>query len=146
MLLTTAPILAMPDFKKPFIVHVDASDLGVGAVFMQEDVHKLEHLIYYFSRKFNSALRNYSTSEKEALGLISALQQFEFYLTPAQYPIDVFTDHNQTIFFNRAKHRNQRLLRWSLMLQEYTLNIHHIPGKCSVVADTLSRGLIPNVL
>ena len=73
MLLTTAPILAMPDFKKPFIMHVDASDLGVGAVLMQEDVHKLEHPICYLSRKFNSAQRNYSTSEKEALGLISAL-------------------------------------------------------------------------
>ena len=146
MLLTTAPILAMPDFKKPFIIHVGASNLGVGAILMQEDVHKLEHPICYFSRKFNSVQRNYSTSEKEALGLISALQQFRFYLTPAQYPIDVFIDHNLLIFLNRAKHRNQSLLRWSLMLQEYTLNTHHIPGKRNVVADVLSRGLTPDVL
>ena len=89
MLLTTAPVLAMPNFKKPFIIHVDASDLGVGAVLMQEDVHKLEHPICYFSRKFNNAQRNYSTSKKEVLGLIL-------------------------------------LLKWSLELQEYTLNIHHI--------------------
>ena len=141
MLLTTAPVLTMPDFKKPFIIHVDASDVGVGAVLMQEDVHKLEHPICYFSKKFNGAQKNYCTSEKEALGLISALQQFEFYISPAQFPIDVFTDHNPLVFLNRTRNRNQRLLRWSLILQEYTLNIRHIPGKHNVVADALSRGL-----
>ena len=87
MLLTITPVLAMPDFKKPFIIYVDATDLGVGAVLMQEDVHKLEHPICYFSKKFNGPQRNYSTSEKETLGLISALQQFEFYITPALFPI-----------------------------------------------------------
>ena len=54
-ILITAPVLAMPDFKKPFIIHVDASDLGEVAVLMQGDVHKLEHPICYFSKKFNSA-------------------------------------------------------------------------------------------
>ena len=141
MLLTTTPVLAMPDLKKPFIIHVGASDVGVGAVLMQEDVHKLEHLICYFSKKFNGAQKNYCTSEKEALGLISALQQFGFYISPAQFPIDVFTDHTPLVFLNCTRNRNQRLLRWSLILQEYTLNIHHIPGKHNVVADALSRGL-----
>jgi len=137
MLLTTAPVLAMADFKKLFIIHVDASDVGVGAVLMQEDVHKLEHSICYFSKKFNGAQKNYCTSEKEALGLISALEQFEFYISPAQF---VFTYHNPLVFLNRTRTQNQRLLRWSLILQEYTLNIHHIPGKHNVVTDALSRG------
>ena len=79
MLLSMSPVLAMLNFEKPFIIHVDASDLGVGAVVMQENIHKLEHPICYFSKKFNSAQKNYSTSEKEALGLILALQQLEFY-------------------------------------------------------------------
>ena len=70
MLLTTAPVLAIPNFKKPFIMYVDASDLGEGVVLMQEDVHRLEHPICYFLRKFNNAQRSYSSSEKEALGLI----------------------------------------------------------------------------
>jgi len=78
MLLTTTPVLAMPDFKKPFIIHVDASDLGVGAVLMQDDVHKLKHPICYFLKKFNAAQKNYSTSEKETTRLIPALQQFKF--------------------------------------------------------------------
>ena len=109
-----SPVLAMANLEKPFIIHVDASDLGVAAVLMQEDVRKLEHPICYFSKKFNSTQKNYSISEKEALGLILALQQFEFYITPAQYPIDIFTDHNPLVFLSHAKHWNQRLLRWSL--------------------------------
>ena len=124
----------MPDFKKPFIIHVDASDLGEVAV-LKQDVHKLEHPTCYFSKKFNSAQRNYSTS------VILAPKQFEFYITPALFPIDIFTDHNPIVFLNRAKNRNQQLLRWSLMPEEYTLNIHHIPGKQNVMADVLSRGL-----
>ena len=140
-LLTTAPVLAMPDFEKPFLIHVDASDLGLGAVLMQDSVEKLEHPIGYFSQKFNSSQRNYSTSEKEALALILALQHFEFYVMPAKFPIDIYTDHNPLVFLNRVKNNNQRLLRWSLILQEYNLNITHVPGKQNVVADALSRGL-----
>jgi len=50
MLLTTIPVLATPDFKKPFIIHVDTSDVGVGAILIQKDVHKLEHLIFTFQK------------------------------------------------------------------------------------------------
>ena len=140
-LLTSAPVLAMPDFERPFIIHVDASDLGLGAVLMQESIEKLEHPIGYFSQKFNKSQKNYSTSEKEALALILSLQHFEFYIVPAKFPIDIYTDHNPLVFLNRIKNKNQRLLRWSLSLQEYNLNIMHIPGRRNVVADALSRGL-----
>ena len=140
-LLTSAPVLAMPDFDRPFIIHVDASDLGLGAVLMQESVEKLVHPIGYFSQKFSGSQRNYSTSEKEALALILSLQHFEFYVVPAKFPIDIYTDHNSLVFLNRVKNNNQRLLRWSLFLQEHNLNIIHIPGRHNVVADALSQGL-----
>ena len=140
-LLTSAPVLAMPDFKRPFIIHVDASDLGLGAVLMQESIEKLEHPIGYFSQKFNKSQKNYSTSEKEALALILSLQHFEFFIVPAKFPIDIYTDQNPLVFLNRIKNKNQRSLRWSLFLQEYNLNIMHIPGRRNVVADALSRGL-----
>jgi len=123
------------------VLLVDASDIGAGAVLVQEDQQGVEHPIVYFPQKFNSSQRNYCTSEKEALALILALQHFDFYLSAAQHPILVYTDHNPLTFLNKLKDKNQRLLRWSLILQGYDLVIKHILGKDNVLADALSRGL-----
>ena len=105
-LLISAPVLMMPDFKQPFLLAVDASDLGAGAVLLQEDQKGVEHPISYFSHKFNKHQRNYSTCEKETLVLILALQHFDFYLTAAPFPIQVYTDHNPLVFLARMKHKN----------------------------------------
>ena len=140
-LLMSAPVLMTPNFDKPFMLLVDASDIGAGAVLVQEDRQGVEHPIVYFSQKFNSSQRNYCTSEKEALALVLALQHFDFYLSAAQHPIIVYTDHNPLTFLKKLKDKNQRLLRWSLLLQGYDLIIKHIPGKDNVLADALSRGL-----
>ena len=56
-------------------------------------------------------------------------------------PVQVFTDHNPLVFINRMKNNNQRLLRWSLALQEYNLEIKHIKGKENIMADALSRAM-----
>ena len=68
-----------------------------------------------------------------------ALQHYDFYVTAAQFPLVIHTDHNPLVFLNRLKNKNQRLLRWSLTLQGYDLDIRHIPGKDNVTADALSR-------
>ena len=102
-LLVSAPVFATPDFDKPFMLTVDASDVGAGAVLLQEDSNGVDHPIGYFSHKFNPAQRNYSTSEKEALALVYALQHFDFYVNPAQFPIQVYTDHNPLVFLNKVK-------------------------------------------
>ena len=51
----------------------------------------------------------------------------------------IFTDHNQLTFIHKMKNKNQRLLRWSLMLQEHNLDIRHIKGKDDIIPDALSR-------
>ena len=120
-------------------MHVDASDYGAGAVLLQESEQKIDHPISYFSQKFDPHQRNYSTCEKETLALILALRYFDFYLSAARFPIEVLTDHNPLVFLSKMRDRNQRLLRWSLMLQEYNLKVSHIRGVENVIADTLSR-------
>ena len=138
-MLQSAPVLAAPDFRSPFKLAVDASDVAAGAVLLQEDDEGVEHPVCYFSKKFNKSQRNYSTIEKECLALVLALQQFEVYVSSSGLPIVVYSDHNPLVFIQKMKNKNQRLLRWSLMLQEYVLEIRHIKGKDNVIADCLSR-------
>jgi hypothetical protein len=138
-ILMNSPVLSAPDFEKPFKLAVDASDLGVGAVMFQEDTQGIEHPICFFSKKLNKHQKNYSTIEKETLALILALQHFEVYVSSGPFPVEIFTDHNPLTFLSKMKNHNQRLLRWSLFLQEYNLEIRHIRGKENVVADALSR-------
>lgn len=138
-ILKSAPVLSAPEFSLPFKLAVDASDVAAGSVLLQEDKIGVDHPICFFSRKFNKFQRNYSTIEKECLSLILALQHFEVYLTASNHPIVVYSDHNPLVFLQKLKGKNQRLLRWSLLMQEYNLDIRHIKGKDNIIADCLSR-------
>lgn len=138
-LLTNEPVLSAPDFSRPFKLATDASDVGVGAVLIQEDDQGIEHPVSYYSRKFNNSQRNYSTIEKEILAVILALQHFNVYVDSPIEPVVVYSDHNPLVFAHKFKNNNQRLARWSLILQEYNLSIQHIRGKDNVIADALSR-------
>ena len=110
-ILKSAPVLLAPDFDKCFKLAVDASDVGIGAVLLQEDNNGIDHPICYFSKKFNKHQKNYSTIEKECLALILAIQQFKVYLTSSSSRIVVFSDHNPLSFLHKLKNKNQRLLR-----------------------------------
>ena len=137
-ILISRPILKSPDFNKPFVLSVDASDTGIGAM-LSQNVDGEDHPIAFFSKKLNDYQRKYSTIEKETLALISAINHFEIYVTSNAGPTVVFTDHNPLKFINRFHNKNQRLTRWSLLLQEYDLDIRHIKGKDNVIPDVLSR-------
>ena len=138
-MLQNAPVLSAPDFNRPFKLAVDASDVAAGAVLLQEDQGGIDHPICYFSRKFNKHQRNYSTIEKECLALVFALQHFEVYVSSTPVPLEVFSDHNPLVFLHKLKNKNQRLLRWSLILSEYDMKIEHIKGRDNLLADCLSR-------
>lgn len=137
-ILSNSPVLMTPNFEKDFILTVDASDIGAGAVLQQESGDGIVHPVCYFSQKFNQHQRNYSTIEKEALSLVLAINHFDVYLCTSN-EILVYTDHNPLIFINKMKNKNQRILRWALYLQAYNIELRHIRGKDNVVADHLSR-------
>ncbi len=142
-LLCSSAVLAAPCFDRSFSLQVDASQVGAGAVLQQGDEEGVVRPVSFFSRKFNSYQLNYSVVEKEALALIWALQHFDVYVSLGQ-PIVVYTDHNPLTFLNSFHCPNQRLIRWSLFLQAYTLDIRHIRGSENSVADALSRAPLDN--
>ena len=139
LLLQKSPVLKSPDYEKPFRLIVDSSDVGTGSVLVREASDGLDHPVSYFSKKFLKYQKNYSVVEKETLGLVLALEHFDVYLGSTPFKIKVYTDHNPLTFLKTMKNKNQRLVRWSLALQEYILEIQHIPVSENVVADALSR-------
>jgi hypothetical protein len=136
--LSTSPVLIAPNAEKDFILTTDASDVGAGAVLQQKGDDGILYPVCYYSRKFNIHQQRYSTIEKEALALVLAVTHFEVYLCTTR-TITVYTDHNPLTFIGRMKDKNQKILRWSIFLQQFNLDIRHISGRDNVIADALSR-------
>ena len=128
--LTSAPILALPDWPKPFVLDTDASDMGVGAVLSQVNGCN-ETVVAYGSRTLSKSERNYYATKKELLAVVVFLEHFRPYLLGR--PITIRTDH-QTF-----KQPEGQMARWLQKLQEYDFNIVHRPGKKHSNADALSR-------
>ncbi|RVW63656.1 Pro-Pol polyprotein [Vitis vinifera] len=87
--LTTAPIVRAPNWKLPFEVMCDASDLAMGAVLGQREDGK-PYVIYYASKTLNEAQRNYTTTEKELLAVVFALDKFRAYLLHGILTLQIF--------------------------------------------------------
>lgn len=137
-LLASDPVLISPNHEDTFFLTVDASDCGAGAV-LQQQLDGVLHPVSFFSKKFTISQSRYSTIEKEIFALVLAISHFDVYLCCTVKPVEVFTDHNPLVFLAKLRKKNAKLLRWSLLLQEYDLRINHIRGKDNVVADALSR-------
>ncbi|GFH50558.1 hypothetical protein CTEN210_07034 [Chaetoceros tenuissimus] len=129
-------LLAYPDFSKRFIIHLDASDYQLGAAIMQEDDQGLLRPLAFYTRKLNSAQKNYTTTEKELLSIVETLNEFRNILLG--YEIDVYTDH-KNLTFATDENSSQRRKRWESLVQEFGINIIYIPGEKNTVADALSR-------
>lgn len=110
---------------------------------MQKGTDSIKHPICYYSCKFDCHQQNYSTSEKEALALVSALQHFSVYLNSMPFHIVVYTDHNPLTFINRMKNKNQWLL---LGVCYYKSTIWKSIRKVNVKADALSHILTKHML
>jgi hypothetical protein len=139
--MSTKPTLLIADFDKPFVLYVDASDVAVGSVLMQYDDNKILRPVCYFSKKLNTCQKNYSITDKEALALILSVRAFRIYL--GSHTV-VYTDHEPLKYIKSNAIKSHRLLRWSIELQGYDLEIKHIAGSKNIIADYLSRNVDGN--
>ncbi|CAN6586228.1 unnamed protein product [Malus baccata var. baccata] len=135
-MLTSAPIIRPPDWNIPFELMCDASDYALGAVLGQRK-DKQPHVIYYASRTLNDTQLNYSTTEKELLAVVFALDKFRSYLLGTK--VIIYTDHAALKYLLTKKEAKPRLIRWMLLLQEFDIEIRDKKGSENVVADHLSR-------
>lgn len=130
------PILQYPDFSKPFLITTDASDYALGAVLSQGPLGQ-DLPISFASRTLNPAECNYTTSEKELLAIVFAVQHFRPYVYGRKFTL--VTDHRPLVWLHGLKDPVSRLARWKIKLSEYDYDIVYKPGKLNANADALSR-------
>jgi hypothetical protein len=136
--LVSTPILAHPDYQRPFIVYTDASTIGLGAVLAQLDKEHKEHTTAYLSRSLTAAEKNYTASELECLGIVWAVNKLQPYIDGS--PFTLITDHSALQWLFDFKGNNRRSLRWSMELQPYRglMTIQHQAGQCHKTISLLS--------
>ncbi|KAK1698507.1 hypothetical protein QYE76_015204 [Lolium multiflorum] len=131
-LLTSAPLLALPDFNKQFEIECDASGIGIGGVLMQEG-----RPIAYFSEKLSGAKLNYPIYDKELYALIRVLEVWQHYLWPKEFIIH--SDHEALKYLKAQSTLHKRLAKWVEFIESFPYIIKHKKGKDNIVVDALSR-------
>ncbi|KAL0157922.1 hypothetical protein M9458_045998, partial [Cirrhinus mrigala] len=138
-LFTTAPVLTHPNPDKPFVVEVDASDVGVGAVLSQRGPDGKLHPCSFFSRKFNSTQQRYGVGDRELLAIKWALEEWRHWLQGGGDPFTVWTDHQNLTVIRQTKQLNPRQARWALFFEHFNFQLSYRPGSKNSKADAISR-------
>ena len=135
--LMSPPILAYPDYERPFVLHVDACASGLGAVLCQES-DGMERVISYASRGLSQSERNYPAHKLEFLALKwSVTEKFNDYLYGHEF--SVLTDNNPLTYVLTSAKLDATGHRWLAALAAYTFTLKYRPGKSNADADGLSR-------
>lgn len=136
---TTAPILTTFDPEKHIVVETDASDYAIGACISQPDDRKALRPVAYFSRKMSAPELNYDIHDKELLAVVEAFKEWRVYLEGSKYPVMVYTDHKNLIYFTTTKQLNRRQTRWAETMATFNFRITYRKGTENARADALSR-------
>lgn len=133
----TAPILRYPDYKLPFVVHSDASNIAISAVLLQK-YNGMMHPIEFAGKKLSPTEQRYTVSERELLALVYGYEQFYHHVYGRH--IEFYTDHQPLVTKkNQLKKPFGRLGRLFHRLSGVDYVINYIPGPQNYLADFLSR-------
>ena len=140
LVLTQTPVLTIINpLKGNIILCIDASDLAIGAVLMQD-----KKVVAYESRKLNTVELNYPVHEKELLAIIHSLKVKRHYLLGVNFKIEI--DHQSLRYLSTQPNLSRRQCRWMELLQEFDFYMEYVKGKENVVADGLSRRSLANAI
>jgi hypothetical protein len=134
--IVSAPVLRYPDPRLAYVLIVDASKLALGAALGQTASNGLVHIVAYASKKLTPTQSRYSATERECLGIVWAVNHFKRYIHGVRFKI--VTDARALKWLFSVRDTNDKLLRWSILLQEQNMSITHRPGVINV-ADGPSR-------
>ena len=133
----STPVLAYPDWDKPFHMQTDASLVGAGAVLLQtQDDNKL-HPVAYASWLFNSAQRNYPTQWRELLAFVLATRKWKPYFYSRKFTAE--TDHKGLEGYLNLEDPHGKVARWHAELLQFNYKLTYLKGELNVTSDSLSR-------
>ena len=130
--MTSAPVLRLPDFDRPFCVETDASDIGIGAVLLQDN-----HPIAYFSKKLGPRRKVASTYHKELYAIVEAVQKWRQYLLGREFVIRTDQKSLKELLQQVVQAPDQQLYVRKLM--GYKFVIEYKKGSTNRAADAFSR-------
>jgi hypothetical protein len=138
-LITSAPVLVLPDDNLPFRLEANGSSMPTGAVLSQQNVNNnVWHPVAFLSKMLNPVERNYEIHNTKMLAIILGLEEWRHYLEGTRHPIEICTDHKALEYFQVAQKLNHQQARWSLYLLRFDFTLHHKLGRMGK-PDTLSR-------
>ena len=137
--LSSAPILALYDPELQTDLETDASDYAIGACLTQKGDDGKSRPIAYYSRKMTGPETNYDIHDKELLAVVESLREWRVYLEGAKFPVQIYTDHKNLLYWTTTKELNRRQVRWAETLASYDFKIMHVKGTENGRADALSR-------
>jgi len=126
------PILALPDFSKSFILEIDASGTGLGAVLLQE-----EKPLAFWSKALSDRAQLKSVYERELMTMVLAVKKWRHYLLGKKFLIR--TDQRSLKFLNEQRLMREEQSKWAIKLIGYDFDIQYRPSKENIVVDALSR-------
>ena len=141
---SSAPILTVPDPSLPFIVEVDASSVGIGAVLSQRSTDGKVHPCAFLSHRLSPTETRYDVGDRELLAVKMALEEWRHWLEGAQHPFLVWTDHRNLEYLQQAKRLNPRQARWALFFGRFDFTLSYRPGSKNGKPDALSRQFLTN--
>jgi hypothetical protein len=120
-----------------FHVHIDASGIALGEILAQPGEGNLDHPIYFSSRKLSQAEHNYTTTKREGLEMVYALQKFRNYLPRSHFKF--FIDHSALKYLVNKHVLEGIICRWLLLFKEFSFEVIVKPCKLNVGPDHFSR-------
>ena len=135
--MSSTPVLAIPDDRLPYVMHIDASGFAMGAALMQ-DAGKGLRPVAFMSKKMKGAETRYPVHEQELLALVTAVRHWRHYLH-SHNPFTIMSDHHSLRYFSTQPLLSNRQARWKDVLADFDFTIKYIEGPKNVVADALSR-------
>ena len=142
MVVTTAPILALPQDLEPFYIEANSSDFASKAVLSQQlPGEEKWHPVAFYSKSLSPVEQNYEIHDKEMLAIIHVLEEWRHFLEGAQHLVEIWMDHKNLEYFMTAKKLNRRQACWSLYLAHFDFKLIHCPGRSMEKPDALSQRL-----